>query len=47
MYRSKVKKRYRGRLPTAEMTDPFIGTFYYNKNGRIVKTKEEKKHGND
>ena len=36
MFRSKIKKKYKNKLPTQIMTDPFVGRMYYNKNGRTV-----------
>ena len=39
MLRSKIKKHYKGKLPTPVMRDPFVGLMYYNKNGRAIKVK--------
>lgn len=40
LLRSKIKKKYKGRLPTKVMTDPFARKkIYYNKNGRAVVVK--------
>ena len=40
MIRSRNKKRYKGKLPTQPIFDPFIGKkVYINKNGRYVVVK--------
>lgn len=37
MIRSRIKKRYAGKLPSKVVTDPFTRRkFYYNQNGRMV-----------
>ena len=36
-FKAKIKKRYKGELPTQKMYDPFLKTWiYYNKNGRTI-----------